>query len=238
MHNVSVNYGEDHIYVLKNIGFIENPLFQKGYNRAIKAAGRDFGIRWRFHTCLWAAQNGLLLEGDFVECGVGRGFMSSGIMEALDFDQTQKSFYLFDTFDGLVKEKLSTEELEKMKREEGGFDQHAKRMTPYYAESYDAVVDNFSSWQRAKIIKGMIPETLKMVDIDKVAYLHIDLNCVGPEIDAITFFYDKLSKGAVVVLDDYAYFGYDLQYNAWNSWAKKMGITILSLPTGQGIFIK
>ncbi len=38
------------------------------------------------------------------------------------------------------------------------------------------------------IVKGSVPKTLPQVDIRKVAYLHIDMNCVLPEVEALKFF--------------------------------------------------
>ncbi len=62
------------------------------------------------------------------------------------------------------------------------------------------------------------------------------MNCVIPEIAAIEHFYPKLSIGAVILLDDYGW--HFLQKKAMDKWADKMGVTILSLPTGQGMVIK
>lgn len=87
-------------------------------------------------------------------------------------------------------------------------------------------------------MRGAIPATLRDVSIDKVAYLHIDMNCVMPEMEAIEFFWPRLSTGACVVLDDYAYFGYHLQLAAWNDWGARNGSPILTLPTGQGLIVK
>jgi hypothetical protein len=232
------NYLEDGMAVHKNISFLESSVFNCGYARAVKSSGFDFGIRWRFHTCLWAAQNALNLEGDFVECGVGKGFNSSGIMEALDWDQHGRNFYLFDTFTGLEENTLSQDEKEMLTSRYGGIDAHNKTFLPYYAESYELVKENFSQWKNVTFVPGVIPDTLQEVSINAIAYLHIDLNCVMPEIESIKFFWDKLLPGAVVVLDDYAYIGYELQNAAWNEWSQLNQVPILSLPTGQGLFVK
>jgi hypothetical protein len=45
-------------------------------------------------------------------------------------------------------------------------------------------------------------------------------------------------KGAWVLLDDYAYVGYDEQKKAHDAFARSKGIDILSLPTGQGLYRK
>lgn len=89
-----------------------------------------------------------------------------------------------------------------------------------------------------KFIKGAIPETLPQVDSDKIAYLHIDMNCVEPEIAAVEYFWDKLVSGAIVVLDDYGHAGHEEQRYAFNDFVKRKNVPILCLPTGQGLIIK
>jgi len=42
----------------------------------------------------------------------------------------------------------------------------------------------------------------------------------------------------VVLLDDYAYYGYFSQKLAMDQFAQEKGIKILSLPTGQGLVLK
>ena len=83
-----------------------------------------------------------------------------------------------------------------------------------------------------------MPGTLTQVAANKVAFLSIDMNCIAPEIAALNYFWDKLSKGGMIVLDDYAYVTCDLQYEAHNAWAAEKGIKILTLPTGQGLIVK
>jgi hypothetical protein len=41
-----------------------------------------------------------------------------------------------------------------------------------------------------------------------------------------------------VVLDDYAFRGYERQKAAMDEFARQVGIEILTLPTGQGLIIK
>lgn len=236
--NFQPNYSGDQMAVLKNTTFLADPSFQRGYNRACRAGGGDWGIHWRFHTCLWAAKNAMSLEGDFVECGVGKGFNSSGIMEALNWNSLDRQFYLFDTFSGVVEELCTEAEKAQMLNEWGGVDAHNRGLATYYAESFESVQRNFSEWKNVNFVRGAIPATLRDVSIDKVAYLHIDMNCVMPEMEAIEFFWPRLSTGACVVLDDYAYFGYHLQLAAWNDWGARNGSPILTLPTGQGLIVK
>lgn len=64
------------------------------------------------------------------------------------------------------------------------------------------------------------------------------MNCATAEVAAAEYFWPKMSKGAKALLDDYAYASYEEQKKAFDKFAAAKGITILSLPTGQGLYIK
>jgi len=68
--------------------------------------------------------------------------------------------------------------------------------------------------------------------------LHIDMNCTLPEIAAAEYFWDRLVSGAAMLLDDYGHGGHEEQKYAFDGFAKRKGVEILSLPTGQGLIIK
>jgi len=168
---------------------------------------------------------GGVLEGDFVECGVAKGFLSKIAIDDVSFKNFPKTFFLMDTYEGLSEKYLT--EVEKEKNKIRG-----------YEFVYEQVKDTFKSYPNVKIIKGAIPETLSQVTSEKIAYLHIDMNCVIPEIAAAEYFWEKLVSGAAVILDDYGHGGHEAQKYAFDDFAKKKGIPILCLPTGQGLIIK
>jgi hypothetical protein len=64
------------------------------------------------------------------------------------------------------------------------------------------------------------------------------MNCSPPEVAAIRHLWDRLTPGAPVLLDDYAGFGYEWQKIGMDVFASERGLSILSLPTGQGLLIK
>jgi hypothetical protein len=227
-------YDQDGLRSIHNHEFMNDPLFRQAYQRGVAAVGTDYQWHWRVHVGLWVAESASRLQGDFVECGVNRGFLSSAIMTYLNWDSLNKNFYLLDTFYGLDERYISDEEkssgLMKKNREllENGF----------YSTEFEKVKENFSEWKNICIIQGPIPETLERVDTKSVAYLHIDMNCSLPEVAAIEFFWDRLVAGAFILLDDYGYFGYRSQKVAMDGFAERKNIKILSLPTGQGMIVK
>lgn len=218
----------DGLTTVHNTGFMLREDFKKAQH-AGASTGSWSNIHWRVHTILWAANHCKNIEGDFVECGTNKGGFARAILEYIDFTGLGKMFYLLDTFEGLVEE-LMTE-----KEKEGG---RKESFSNAYKYCYDEVVKTFEAFPFVKIIKGIVPDTLEKVKSDKIAFLSIDMNSVVPEIAALNFFWDKLSTGGIIVLDDYAYVTYNVQYEAHNKWAAEKGIEILTIPTGQGLIIK
>jgi hypothetical protein len=215
-------YRQDGLTTLHNRAFVHDAAFRSAYARAVRAGGWDYGIHWRVHVVLWAASIAERLPGVFIECGTGRGFMASAICERLGW--TDRPFYLFDTFEpGLV-----TPDSEQR------LDEHA----PVYAHGADGVRENFREWPGVELVVGPIPDTLGSVELDAVAFLHIDLNHPAPEEAALRHLWPKLSPGALVVFDDYAYAGYEASHVSADAVAADLGFSILSLPTGQGLTIK
>ena len=189
----------------------------------------DIHIEWRIHVLLWAAAHAVNLEGDLVECGVNTGIFSLAVCDYIDFNRTGKSFYLFDTFRGIPVEQI-TEAEKKLGR--------AKENDTEYSECFERARQNFAPYPKARLVRGLVPDTLPTVEIGRVCYLSIDMNIVAPEIAAIEFFWDKLSPGAPVVLDDYGWEHYRPQKEAMDRFALEKGVAILTLPTGQGLLLK
>jgi SAM-dependent methyltransferase len=227
-------YDQDGLRSIHNHEFMDDPAFRKAYERGVRAAGDDYRWHWRVHVGLWAAACAARLEGDFVECGVNRGFLSSAIMEYLNWDSLGKHFYLLDTFRGLDERFISTGD-----RASGVLEKNRKSLASgFYVRGIEEVRTNFSQWKNVSMIEGSIPETLPQVRAERIAYLHLDLNCSMPEIAAIQCFWERLVPGAFVVLDDYAYHGYLSQKIAMDRFSQEKSIEILSLPTGQGLVVK
>jgi hypothetical protein len=196
-------------------------------------ASRDAAIRegavvwrqndWRIYVACWAGQQGVPIEGDFVECGVEKGMLSRTIMEYVGFKALDKKFYLIDTYRGMDERFLSPSE---------------RTRDNYYPDSYELVKRSFAPFPNAVVVRGAVPEVLDELRVNKVAYLSIDMNAVIPEIAAAEFFWDKMSPGAVMLLDDYGNGGREEQRDAFDEFAKRKRVPILSLPTCQGLIVK
>ena len=227
-------YEFDGLQTAHNHDFMVDERFKSAYRRGVKAAGNDYQWYWRVHIGLWAAATAIKLCGDFVECGVNRGFLSSAIMQQHDWDTTQRTFYLLDTFQGIDVKYLNEHEIEGGVLERNQIEINRG----FYTQNLKEVEDNFAEWKNIKFVVGSIPQTLQKITSKQIAFLHIDLNCTEPEVAALDYLWPKLVCGAVVLLDDYAYFGYQPQKDGLDAWAVSRNIAIASVPTGQGLIIK
>jgi hypothetical protein len=229
-------YAEDGLISVHSHAFMDDPAYRKAYARGVKALGGadSYQWHWRVHIGLWAASVAARVPGDFIECGVNRGFLSSAIMEYLDWNSLDRDFYLLDTFTGLDARFVSDAEFAA-----GRLDKNADDLRRgFYVCGVDEVRANFAQWPRVRIVQGAVPETLSEVRSANIAYLHLDMNCAPPESAALEHFWDRLSPGAAVLLDDYAYFGFDPQRLAIDGFVRAHDVEVASLPTGQGLIIK
>lgn len=228
------SYDHDGLRSVHNHDFMIEPGFRAAYARGVQAVGQDYQWYWRVHIGLWAARTAARLPGDFVECGVNRGFLSSAILQDLNWDGQGRQLWLLDTFAGIDGRFISDAE-----RAAGVMEANrAKLDSGFYTGSLDAVRENFAAWKGVRIIVGAVPETLPQVTAAQVAFLHIDMNCAPPEVAALDWFWPKMPQGGVVLLDDYAYRGFQPQKEAMDAWAQRQGVSIAALPTGQGLLVK
>lgn len=229
-----VTYSNDLLYTFHNADFLKDPLFRESYRLGKNTDGgtllKDYDIEWRIHVLCWAAKHAMSLEGDFVDCGVHTGIFARAVINYTNFQNSNKKYYLLDTFNGLDEKYSTAEELKRnfsMGYDKENSDQLHKQVTETFK--------NFN----VKIIKGTVPDTLVDVDTTKVAYLSIDMNCVKPEVDALHFFWDKMVSGGIIIFDDYGYGNESNdQKQSHDAFAKSKNVEILTLPTCQGLLLK
>jgi hypothetical protein len=216
--------------VISNHDFLRDRRYVAALQRGIQAHGEDPRQYWRLHVALWSARHAIGRPGDFVECGVWKGFLSAAIMRYLDWNRTGRRFYLFDTFRGLDESLCSAKERANQAK--------LAHYRHHYTENYEQVVAQFREFRRVQVIRGSVPASLGSVTIRKVCYLSLDMNNVYPEVAAAHHFWDKLVPGGVILLDDYGFVSYEEQKRGFDLFAREKGVEILALPTGQGLILK
>ena len=237
-HHRSVFWGDRLLTLDKAAGFYEDDKFKACHSQINQPqnydqyAGPD-GIAWRLNTLVWAAKCALNLHGDFIECGVFKGDMSWVVANVIDWAQVDKTFYLYDTFEGFSSKYTSTEDFPFNPK----FIDFANKV--YQIPGlYEQVCERFKEFPNVIIIKGVLPDVLDEHSPEKIAFLHIDLNSVKPEIGVLEIFFDRVVSGGIVIFDDYGWLEYVRQRRAEDEFMDERGYSIMELPTGQGLVVK
>lgn len=176
-------------------------------------------IVWRTYCLLYFAELSSAAEGDYLELGCHTGFTAAQVIKKVDFVQLSKKYFLYDLFEW----------------KEG--DGHPKLDGHNNPKMCEDVISRFAMHDFVKVVKGSVPQSFAQAFPNKVAFAHIDMNHPEPEAGALEIVLPKLSKGGVIVLDDYGWLGYIKQKIAIDPIVKKYNLSVLELPTGQGIII-
>ena len=216
-------YANDNVILFKrNLGFRRNKKLMQAF-KANAANQQERSLGLRLNTLVWAAEHAVNLEGDFVECGVWKGFCSAVIADYLDFGELSRTFYLYDTFEGIPAE-YDTE----------------KHDSPLFAEEglFENVVQRFQRHPNVRVVKGAVPQSFAEAAPEKIAFLHLDMNSSKSEIEALEVLFDRIVPGGVIVFDDYGWTGYVAQQLAEDAFMAERGYKILEVPSGQGLLLK
>lgn len=234
----SVFWGDRMLTLDKAASFLKEETFCRSYqtirgSHVYDAYDSPYTIAWRLHTLVWAAKSSLAWQGDLVECGVFKGDMSWVVATTLGNNIKDRTFYLYDSFEGFSPKLSSATDFP----DHPGFFEMANNI---YRDptNYEFVVQRFANMPHVKIIRGFIPESFKIRLPERIVFLHIDLNSPAAEIAALEQLFERVVRGGYIVFDDYGWKQFAKQREAEDRFMANHGHSILELPTGQGLVIK
>jgi O-methyltransferase len=202
----------------RNNSLFDDMAFRKAWEDNVQNDA-DRAIAWRRYILACAAYHCAQLPGDFVECGVYRG---TGIKTVIDYFGNKgftKNFWGYDTYDYNPVEGHAF-----VGQEDGLFEEIQQR---------------FSGYEQVRLVRGLLPDSLKGNSPEKICYLHIDLNSAKYEIAVLDALFDRVVPGGVIILDDYEWSGmYREQKIAEDAWLEQRRYRVFPLPTGQGLVLK
>jgi len=151
-------------------------------------------------------------EGEVAEIGVLHGALSYQIRAT-----TGKPIHLFDSFEGLS---------EPTEKDNAG---HKGAM----AVSLETVKQNLSDFPDIKYYKGFVPERFNEVKDLRFSFVYIDVDLYQPARDSLEFFYPRMLKGGIIMIDDYGFNTFTGCKKAVDEISEKLGFKIIPLSSGQ-----
>jgi O-methyltransferase len=150
------------------------------------------------------------IPGDIVECGVWRGGSMMAIAASLlENHSTERTLYLFDTFEGMSsptdvdKDYAGTPATRLLNR-------RPRERNPVWAYApLESVKQNMLQIgydaARTVYVKGKVEETLPQSAPQQIALLRLDTDWYESTYHELVHLYPRLAVGGVLIIDDYGY---------------------------------
>jgi O-methyltransferase len=199
-------------------GFLAEPRFVAAV-LATHPDASERSIAWRTHTLCWAAESALGLPGDFVECGTYKGY-SAEVLLHFTGGLPGRRLWLYDLFDP------------------SGGPGEGGRQPEHSPDLAAQVRARFGGWDNVTVTQGKVPDVLAQVAPEQIAFMHVDMNNADAELGALEVLFDRVSPGGTMVFDDYGWSYYRDQMVAIDAFMRARGLSVLELPTGQGLVVK
>jgi hypothetical protein len=169
----------------------EEPRFTE-LARPVVDSGRTMLSMPRLFTLYNAVANAARPGIAVAEVGTYRGgtafFLASAIIERLG---GEVPLYVFDTFEGHPVSQVSTDVEPEQKV--GSFSETSEQDVRAYLSSFELV----------RVVKGEAPESVRAVDDQPFALVHLDVDLYLPTLECLRYFLPRLTPGGAIVVDDY-----------------------------------
>jgi len=207
---------DDQYVWFRNLGFLTQSDFVDAF-----APYREDGILlariWRIYLLCWAARSCMQLAGDFVDLGCYDGRTVDVITRYIQFQNSDKQYYLYDLFDNPTPE---------------------SRKSAHGPDLFNAVCTMFANKPNIRVIAGEVPNSFSQGLPDSIAFAQIDLNEANAEIAALEILFDRIVSGGILILDDYGFQRYAESHARETAFFADRGHFVFESPTGQGLVIK
>lgn len=167
-----------------------------------------------------------LIPGEWAEVGVFKGstaFLMYKYGKKYNLINKNSKIHLFDSFQG-CSQPLPEDKDTFIKKGD-------------YLGTLEEVKSNLSDDGTFIFYPGWIPTRFFEVENLKFSFIHIDVDLYQPVKDTLDFFIPRMSKGGIIVFDDYGFDGTLGAFAATNEICKKYNLKIHGLEYGQAFIV-
>lgn len=152
------------------------------YEKIEKTSILDFD---RAYILFQAAQATIQIRGSSAECGVYKGGSSVLIANV----SPERKHYALDTFEGFPDVISNADVLEK--------EEHFSDV------SIAEIQKMFGDYKNIVMLKGKFSESFEKMYDEIFSFVYIDADLYVSTVECLNFFYPRLSKGGIMLFDDY-----------------------------------
>lgn len=162
------------------------------------------------------------IPGNLAELGVFKGKFARYMNQYFP----DRSFYLFDTFEGFDNRDKQTEQS----------NNYSSASQDFSSTSAKQVLAQMPFPEKCIIKKGYFPESAMSVE-DTFALVSLDTDLYEPIYNGLIFFYPRLSKGGYILIHDFNNDHYKGVRDAVKKFCKENNIGYLPIPDKAGTVI-
>lgn len=188
----------------------------------------DFTLVWTksrilFLECFAKLIHKKGINGSVAEAGVFQGEYAKEINRCF----SDRTLYLFDTFNGFAEEDKKYEIKES----------HTGDIADYLKNtSKDLVMSKMRYPENVKIFEGIFPHSAHGID-DKFSYVNLDMDLYHPTVEGLRFFYPKMEIGGIITIHDFFSDAYPNVETAVFDFEKEYGEKLMIFPIGDDISV-
>ena len=149
-------------------------------------------------------------DGDFIEMGVYNGF-SFGMIYKKAIEQN-RIIHAIDTFTGMPESPIESDNV-----------RFPPGMHPGNLERFKGI------FPHAKIHQGLIPDILESIEIEKIAFAHLDTDHEFSTYPALVWTWDRLIDKGIVIIHDYNKTENRWATKAVNDWMREFDVDYIGI---------
>lgn len=211
-------------------------IFREGVRRSGSTHDPDV-VHQRMYNAVQFLRHTMDLDGDVAECGAFRGlssFMFCNYIRLVDLDFEGQGYHIFDSFQGLSEPKEEDAISSSEYGETGSY-----RQAGAFFGTLEIVKATLRDYPMIDYHPGWIPKSFAGIPERQYKFVHLDLDLYEPIKGAVEYFYPRMSKAGVIVIDEYAIPRWPGARKAVDEFCMEHDlITPVSLTTGNAALIK
>lgn len=195
-------------------------------------------VHQRLYNAVQFLRYTLDLNGEVAECGSFKGLSSyvfCNYIRLANPDFRGAGYHIFDSFQGLSR----PSEQDVVANQEADATGQSFLPAGSFQGSLETVKTTLRDYPLIEYHPGWIPESFVGVAERNYKFVHLDLDLYDPIKGAVQYFYPRMVKGGVMVIDEYGFPRWPGARKAVDEFCKEHKLTTpVSLTTGNGALIK